>query len=218
MNISPDGFTVRFKTEPEDLFYSEKSGAKPNTVRIIDHYERQQLKKKLPHKIIIQHGQEIFLRTITHVYVSEMILGKYLAIFSWTNEKHHHPGLNENDPNALAHTMSIDEVEPAIDLIQTAILIPRRLVADLNTYRDKATIPEFISKLLDNYEQPPTPTHYPHPQNRTTTDDTALIAISEGMKDTLKNIAQGRSMDKIIRDLYQIHLNKHAEEVGPLHD
>jgi hypothetical protein len=90
MNISPDGVTVRFKTEPEDLFLSEKSGAKPNTVRIIDHYERQQLEKKLPQKIIIQYRQEIILRTITNVYVSEKILGKYLAIFSWIDEKHHH--------------------------------------------------------------------------------------------------------------------------------
>lgn len=150
MNISPDGVTVRFKTETEDLFYSEKSGAKPNTVRIIDSYERQQLKKELPHKIIIQHGEEIFLRTVTHVYVSEMVLGKYIAIFSWTNEKHHHPIPNE-DPDPKAHTMSLDEArEPSIDTSQTAILIPRTLLADLNWHRDKDTLPEFISKLLND--------------------------------------------------------------------
>ncbi|MEA1957589.1 MAG: hypothetical protein U9N01_04460 [Euryarchaeota archaeon] len=83
MNISPDGVTVRFKTVPEELFLAEKSGAKSNIVCILDADEYKQLRQREPQKIIIQHEQEIFLRTLTHVYVSDMILGKYLAVFSW---------------------------------------------------------------------------------------------------------------------------------------
>jgi len=87
MNISPDGKTVRFKTEPEALFLAEKSGAKQNTVCIIDAYEVEQLRKHEPEKIIVQYQQEILLRTITHVYVSNGILGRYLAIFSWHHKR-----------------------------------------------------------------------------------------------------------------------------------
>ena len=83
MSVSHDGKAVRFQTAPIELFEAEKSGAKSNTVRIIDAYERDRIQEKLPEKIIIQYQQEIFMRTITHVYVSEQILGKYLAIFSW---------------------------------------------------------------------------------------------------------------------------------------
>ena len=147
MNISPDGVTVRFYTEPEAIFIAEKTGVKPNTVRIIDANEKRQLKELEPEKIIIQFQQELFIRTLTHVYVSEMVLGKYLAIFSWTNEKHHHHTARGNDSDIGAHTMSIDE-EPPIDLSQTAILISRSLLADLNWHRGKDSLPEFISKLL----------------------------------------------------------------------
>ena len=151
MNISYDGVTVSFETESEELFLAEKSGTKSNTVRIIDQDERQQLKKELPEKIIIQHEQEIILRTLTHVYVSEMVLEKNIAIFSWTNEKHHHQTLDENDYNPYAHNLCLDKQELPIDLTHTTILIPRTLVADLNLQRRMTPIPEFISNLLEEY-------------------------------------------------------------------
>jgi len=124
MNISPDGKTVRFKTEPEALFLAEKSGAKPNTVRIIDAYEVEQLRIHEPEKIIVQHQQEIILRTITHVYVSDMVLGKYIAIFSWTNDK----------------------IDPQIDMAH--ISFPRALLSDLDWHRGKDSRSVFISKLI----------------------------------------------------------------------
>lgn len=86
MKISHDGTTVSFKTKPEELFQLEKSGAKSNTVRILDYDEYQQLKKSNPKKIIIQYQQEIFLRTITNIYVTEDVLGKVIVVFSWTNK------------------------------------------------------------------------------------------------------------------------------------
>lgn len=86
MKISHDGTTVSFKTEPEELFQLEKSGAKSNTVRILDYDEYQQLKKSNPKKIIIQYQQEIFFRTITNIYVTEDVLGKVIVVFSWTNK------------------------------------------------------------------------------------------------------------------------------------
>jgi len=178
MNISYDGVTVSFKTESEELFLAEKSGTKPNTVCILDYDEYKQLRKKNPNKIIIQYQQEIFLRTITNIHVTEGVFGKTIVVISWTNEKHHHqiPGEDENDYNPYAHNLCLSKSHQQ-----------SRTTGDL-------------------YAEP-------------SSDETLmLIAISKGMLDTLTNVAQGRSIDKIIRDLYQLYLNKHAEEVGPLHD
>ena len=86
MNISYDGSTVSFKTEPEELFLAEKSGAKLNTVRILDVSEANQIKCP-PKKIIIQYQQEIFLRQLTHICIAGEALGKAIVIFSWANER-----------------------------------------------------------------------------------------------------------------------------------
>lgn len=83
MNISHDGISVRFKTEPEEVFLAEKSGAKSNTVRILDLDEWQRLKKCDPKKIIIQYKHEIFLRTLTNIHFGGSIFGKVFVIFSW---------------------------------------------------------------------------------------------------------------------------------------
>ena len=86
MNISYDRTTVSFKTEPEELFEAEKSGAKSNTVRILDLDEWRSLKNR-PQKIIIQHQQEVFLRDITNIHFGGVILGKVIAIFSWQHKE-----------------------------------------------------------------------------------------------------------------------------------
>jgi len=113
MNISPDGFTVRFTIINDDaLFNAEKSGAKSNTVRIIDQYDREKLRKQLPQKILIQSQDEIFLRTLTNVYVSDRVLGKHLAVFSWANEEHHLNTARENESRIGDHNLSIDEEPP----------------------------------------------------------------------------------------------------------
>lgn len=108
MKIDHDGTTVTFKTEPEELFLAEKSGAKSNTVRFLDLDEWRLSKKSNPKKIIVQYKQEIFLRTLTSIYFGGVVLGKVLAIFSWqSNEKHnpfkHIPGID------FKHIPSIDE-------------------------------------------------------------------------------------------------------------
>jgi len=133
MNISPDGKTVRFKTEPAALFLAEKSGAKPNTVRIIDAHEYEQLQIHEPEKIIAQHQQEIILRTITHVYVSDMVLGKYIAIFSWNpNEKHPHSSPDEQVSDPEAHIILPDlPTEPSSDDAFVAVTISRNLFHSL---------------------------------------------------------------------------------------
>ena len=86
MNISYDGSTVSFKTEPEELFLAEKSGAKSNTVRILDVSEANRIKCPPPKKIVIQHGQEVFLRQLTHICIVGEALGKAIVIFSWAHE------------------------------------------------------------------------------------------------------------------------------------
>lgn len=166
MNISHDNVTVSFKTESKELFEAEKSSAKANIVEIIDGYEYAQLTKKLPKKIIIQYKQEIFLRTLSHIYFSGMILGSYLAIFSWINEKHHHPTSISEKPDIRDHTMSLDEVhsmpiegtpdtideaDPEPPLPVQAINISLQVFETLNFYRGVKTTDEFISDMLDVY-------------------------------------------------------------------
>jgi hypothetical protein len=173
MNISPDGVTVRFNTEPYELFEAEKSGAKPNTVRILDLNEYHQLRQANPQKIIIQHKQEIFLRTITHSYVTDIIFGKVIVVISWINEKHHHPILRETEHSPGDHTMSLDpadvllrndekattavkiEVEGAAPLQMQAINISSSLLKLVDKYSGEKTYDEFIRTLLANWCVPP---------------------------------------------------------------
>lgn len=93
MKINYDRKTVSFKTEPEELFEAEKSGAKSNTVRILDAAEADRIKRDPPAKIIIQYDQEIFLRTLTNICEVGDMLGKVIVIFSWKPQ----PASNETD-------------------------------------------------------------------------------------------------------------------------
>ena len=109
MKISHDGKRVSFKTEPKELFEAEESGAKPNTVRILDIDEYHQLIRCNPKKIIIQYRQEIFLRTITHICVSEEVFGKVFVAISWRDENHHHAATRGTVPHGPGdHTQSLD--------------------------------------------------------------------------------------------------------------
>lgn len=228
MNISPDGVTVRFKTEPESLFEVEKSDAKPNTVRILDAYEADQIKRKHPTKIIIQYQREIFLRTITNIHLTPYFFGKVIAIFSWTNEEHHHtpPIAIERDP--YAHTMSINEgIEPSI-----AEGLDRELQVTLDNLRGKLSLNELIRKMLDCYLAPhqhtmPEDWYSEDPfvaKTAPTTEEPLLdagfvaIEISKQMFNTLQNSFSGRTMNSVVQELYETYLYKLAEERGPLHD
>ena len=205
MNISHDGKTVSFKTVPEELFLAEKSGAKPNTVRIIDHYEYKQLKKKQPEKIMIRHKHGIFLRTLVHVYVSEMILGKYLAIFSWTNVKHLHTISADNNFDPLAHTMSLGATaEPPIDM--STIDLPKSLINRMGRYIGNDTFPEFISKLLNDI-----PLVQPQPQ---TDERFVCVTISKNLHLSLEAIRHGRSMNMVMQELLESSQYKQYNEEG----
>lgn len=157
MNISPDGITVRCKIIDEELFEAEKSGAKCNVMKLIDVYEFEELSKKLPEKIIVQHDQEIFLRALSHVYITDRVFGSYkFAIFSWTHNKHHHPIPSEEKPDLRAHNMSIDELqldEPPLYVQAINISLPLR--EKLDNYRDDRTYDELISDMLKNYLSSP---------------------------------------------------------------
>lgn len=185
MNISPDGVTVRFKTEPESLFEVEKSGAKPNTVRILDdQYEYQQLKKGNPKRIIIQHQQEIFLRAITNIHVTENVFGKVIVIFSWARLETH---------------QQIDEEQP---LDVQAINVSLSLIEKLDACRGSETYDGLISGLIK--AEPPI-------------DETFVtVTISKLTQKLLHSIAHGRSINTVIRELYQIYINKLAEEGAAL--
>jgi hypothetical protein len=87
MNIRYDGVTVRFITEQQELFLTEKSGAKPNLLCLMDFDEWTLLKKHNPTKIIIQHQQEIFLRTLTNIHLEGEMLNTWVVTFSWTHDQ-----------------------------------------------------------------------------------------------------------------------------------
>lgn len=240
MNISPDGRTVRFKTEPKELFEVEKSGAKPNTVRIIDTYEADRIQHKPPKKIIIQHQQEIFLRTLTDIHLNYDVLGKVIAIFSWTNEKHYRTTLNE-DSDPKAHTMSLDDLSP--------ILLPKGLIHDLGRHRRNRSHAEFISDLLDKHimssplttEKPSTlgphsvpiepGDHNIRPEEAMPPAETILlsedpsidksfvaITVSKGTLGLLQSIAHGRSMNSVIKELYEVYMCTRFKEENSPHD
>jgi hypothetical protein len=138
MNISPDGVTVRFKTEPEELFLAEKSGAKSNTVRIIDNDEYEMLNAHTPKKIIIQYQEEIFLRILTNLHFAKLF-GKVIVIFSWTHEK----------PNQ-AHIHSVP-YEPSIEERFTAITISKCTLALLQSIAHGRTMDMVIQELYERY-------------------------------------------------------------------
>jgi len=225
MKISYDGKRVTLKTEHDDLFEAEKSGAKPNTVRIIDADEYKQLKKHKPKKIIIQHQQEIFVRTITYVYVSEQILGKYLTIFSWNPSPKSHPELEATDHGFEAHTIGLDQ-EPQIDLTQSSILLPRTLIHELIDLAGDRPLPELIASMLNEYNKPEQEStdHEAHNVNSelaaatTGTQGFRVIFVSKQMLHLLETIGHGRSMNEIIQELYEEHLYHDSFTKGLLHD
>jgi hypothetical protein len=148
MNISHDGVTVRFKTEPEELFLAEKSGAKSNTVRIIDNDEYEMLNARTPKKIIIQYQEEIFLRTLTNLHFAKLF-GKVIVIFSWANEKHHH-SMPEQDPDQEAHIHSMP-YEPSIDERFVAITISKGMHSLIQSIAHGRTMNMVIQELYERY-------------------------------------------------------------------
>jgi hypothetical protein len=193
MNISFDGVTVRFKTEPEELFLAEKSGAKPNTVRIIDKDEYEMLNTHTPKKIIIQYQEEIFSRTLTNLYFAKLF-GHVIVIFSWTHPKKHPESdhvhvMTKQDPySPLSHSMSLNEPGNHSDSVETC----------------------------QSVEEPSIDKRF------------AAITISNGTLALLQSIAHGRTMNMVIRELYEAHIGnkelygayteKKSTERGPLHD
>jgi hypothetical protein len=225
MNISHDGVTVRFKTEPEELFLAEKSGTKPNTVRIIDTDEYEMLNAHTPKKIIIQYQEEIFLRTLTNLHFAKLF-GKVIVIFSWTHEKHqpahihsmpyepgnYKPCAEEVDPDenpSMKQTLSPEE--QGSHRYEQTIKISTSLRKKLDSYRYAKMYDTFISELLANY------IHTADKQQ--SIDDTfAAITISKGTLALIQSIAHGRTMNKVIQELYERYRFQRAEERGPLHD
>jgi hypothetical protein len=141
MNISPDGFTVRFKTKPEECFFAEKSGAKPNTVRILDVLEADQIKRDPPKKIIIQYEQEIFLRTLTHICIAGEALGKVIVIFSWK------PQPTSSETDHLSYDI-LTAPSPTDDAF-TAVTISRNLHGLLQSIAHGRSMNSIIQELYE---------------------------------------------------------------------
>lgn len=227
MNISPDGVIVRFKTESEELFEWERLDRKANTVRILELDEWKRINASPPKKIIIQNNeQEVFIRTLTNIFRVGVLFDKVLVIFSWRNE--HNLAPNESGKDPYAHSVSLEEMdvvgdyeseisprvhtEPTQTRIKTPtspILLPIALIADLMRHRRNRTLDEFISELLADYEN--------HLEERVR-DGFVAVLLSDSMLYRLQNIAHGRTINMVIRELYESYRDKTAEEVDPLHD
>jgi hypothetical protein len=208
MKISHDGTTVGFKTEPKELFEAEKSGAKPNTVRILDIDEYHQLRKANPKKIIVQYQQEIFLRTIINLHVTEGVFGKVIVVISWTNEKHHHQVQRETVPHGPGdHTQSLVgphsvPVEPGPHNL-SAVYVP-----------DVPTTPPICkcanckgNEIEDDFHV-----------HTTGLDELAPVLLPRTLIHDLGRFRQDGSHADFIRKLLLERLNKLVEEGGPMHD
>ena len=221
MNISPDGMTVRFKTEPEELFQLEQSGVKSNTVRILDYSEYQQLKKNNPKKIIIQYQQEIFLRTITNIYVTEDVLGKVIVIFSWTNEKHHHPIPGDTEPCASCkHSQSLDEPIYLRSGEKTTGTVTLSITEEETS---PSVGPHSVPVEPGNHNLRPEEAMSPAETGPTSEEppiDEPFVGvpISKETIQTLRNFRHGCTINYIVQELYDFYCTKHAEDEGPLHD
>ncbi len=187
MNISHDGTTVSFKTNPQELFLTEKSGAKPNTVRIVDNDEYEMLTTHTPKKIGIRCQEERFIRTLTNLHFAKLF-GKVIVIFSWADDTHHHSVSN----TSYAHTMSIGQLDSFVNPLPGHHSVP--------------------------IEQGP---HNPGLQQEETSsidERFAAITISNGTLALLQRIAYGRTMNSVIRELYEAYIEKKSTERGPQHD
>jgi hypothetical protein len=145
MNISHDGITVSFKTEPEELFLAEKSGAKPNTVRIIDKDEYEMINTHPPKKIIILYQEEIFLRTLTNLHFAKLF-GKAIVIFSWAHEKH-----SVSFEHGDLSVESQQEAESLIDERFTAVTISNGTLALLQSIAHGRTMNMVIKELYEAF-------------------------------------------------------------------
>jgi hypothetical protein len=209
MRISHDGSTVSFKTEPKELFEAEKSGAKPNTVRIVDQDEYIRLVKANPKKIIVQHQQEIFLRTITNIHATEGVFGKVIVVISWKNENHHHAATRETVPHGPGdHTQSL--VGP-----HSVPVEPGPHNASFDYVPEMPPLPSICkcancikgNEIKDDFH-----VHTLSP------DELAPVLLPRTLIHDLGRFRQDQSHADFIRKLLVEHLNKLVEEGGPMHD
>ena len=174
-------------------------------MRILDVSEANQIKCP-PKKIVIQHGQEVFLRQLTHICIAGEALGKAIVIFSWEPR----PASSETD-----HLSTDVLTAPApTDDAFIAVTVSRNLHGLLQSIAHGRSTNSVIQELYEasQYQQ-----FKAEEGTSEASQDRSiiLIAISKGMFDILEKLSNGRSTDTVIRELYQTYLTKHAEGVGP---
>jgi hypothetical protein len=196
MKISYDGTTVTFKTEPKELFDSERSGTKPNTVRILDIDEYLQLRKRNPKKIIIQYQQEIFLRSITNIHATKGVFGKVIVVISW------------RDGNPLVSAISPHSV-PVEPGPHNASVDP---VPEAPTTPPISKCTNCIWGLRENRDNGLTGVAPKSP------DELTPVLLPRTLVHDLGRFRQDGSHADFIRKLLIAHLNKLIEEGGPMHD
>jgi hypothetical protein len=241
MNISYDGKRVTFKTAPKELFEAEKSGTKPNTVRILDIEEYHQLRKHNPKKIIIQYQHEIFLRTITNIHATKGVFGKVIVVISWTNERYHHtipeetvspghgdhtPGLDDNLEIPIVppiHIRSGGKVTGEVTFTMTegenapavgphsVPVEPGPHNASAEQRPDMPTMPS-IDKCVNCIRgMQEEEEQGPTPESPTNLDELALVLLPRTLIDALGRHRRGKSHADFVKELLIAHLGEEAE-------
>lgn len=179
MNISPDGLTVRFETESEELFELEKSGAKSNVLHVMDFDEWRHIKKHNPTKIIIQYQQEFFHRTLTNIHLAGEMLNTWVVIFSWMQERStdHYHSIKVSTDHELTHTVTFNE----------------------NTLPGPHSVP---------FEQGDHSVGLQQEEEPSIDEKFHAITVSTQTLAILQDLAHGQSMDSAIRVLHESYLNR----------
>ena len=149
MSISPDGKVIRVFTLSPYTFAIEKSGRKANAIIRLNTDEYLKIISTSPKKIVIQHEQAIFTRTISDITLVEEILGMKLVNISWEQHTTEHTHTFENvDPN-YTHSQCLEE-EGEYRLIT----VSTRLLHELDEHKADLSYNQYIKNLLMFYTKP----------------------------------------------------------------
>ena len=153
MSISPDGKVIRVFTLSPYTFAIEKSGRKANAIIRLNTDEYRKIISTPPKKIVIQHEQAIFTRTITDITLIEEILEEYIVNVSWeqhTTEHAHTLHTSGNfDPN-YDHSQCLEEEDE-----YRLIPVSTRLLHELDAHKANLTYDQYIDDLFMFYTKPP---------------------------------------------------------------
>ena len=141
MSISPDGKVIRVFTLSPYTFATEQSSRKANAIIRLNADEYRKIVSTPPKKIVIQHEQAIFTRTITDITLIEEILEEYIVNVSWEQHTTDHVHTSENSDSQCLK----EEDEYRLIPVST------RLLHELDEHKADLSYNQYIKNLLMFY-------------------------------------------------------------------